>query len=256
MKLEGLIKIALAIIILPIFASCRRELCYNHFPTMDIGLSWEHEWERDYGMHHPDRWDSEYYGIGYDDLRPWKPEWVNMVRYTAEGTSEERFLSSDGGKIMMSGGKSNSMLLYNGDTEYIVLSDIASLYNARAAATPRSRASIERVLERHPDARTTNPPDVLYSAFVAQVPEVKNHELKQMPVKMQPLVYTYVITYEFEHGIEHVALARGALGGMAESVYLRTGVTSNESAIILFDCYTKSYGCQTQVRSFGVPGFP
>ncbi|MDE6810786.1 MAG: DUF5119 domain-containing protein, partial [Muribaculaceae bacterium] len=66
----------------------------------------------------------------------------------------------------------------------------------------------------------------------------------------------YIIKYEFEYGNEHIALARGALGGMAESVYLLNGRTSDESAVILFDCDIKDYGCEAHVRSFGVPGFP
>ncbi len=73
---------------------------------------------------------------------------------------------------------------------------------------------------------------------------------------MQPLVYTYVINYEFEYGINNVVLARGAIGGMAESVYLRTGVTSEESSIILFDCEVMSTACKSHVRSFGIPNFP
>ncbi|MDE5786894.1 MAG: hypothetical protein K2H98_10210 [Duncaniella sp.] len=73
---------------------------------------------------------------------------------------------------------------------------------------------------------------------------------------MQPLVYTYVIRYEFDYGLEHIALARGALGGMAESVYLRDGKTSDNSSVILYDCEIKSYGCEAHVRSFGTPGFP
>ena len=88
------------------------------------------------------------------------------------------------------------------------------------------------------------------------MPDIDLHASKPLPVKMQPLVYTYVVRYEFEHGIEHVALARGALSGMAESVYLRNGVTSEETTIILYDCDIKSYGCEAHVRSFGVPGFP
>lgn len=111
-------------------------------------------------------------------------------------------------------------------------------------------------MERHPGARSANPPDVLYSAFVESVPTLAPHENKQFPIKMQPLVYTYVIRYEFEYGIEHVHLARGALGGMAESVYLRDGKTSDESIIVLYDCDVKDYGCEAHVRSFGVPGFP
>ncbi|MDE7376881.1 MAG: DUF5119 domain-containing protein, partial [Muribaculaceae bacterium] len=105
-------------------------------------------------------------------------------------------------------------------------------------------------------ARTTNPPDVIYSAYIDHVPGIVNHEVKNLPTKMQPLVFTYLISYEFEHGIEYVALARGALAGMAEGVYLRTGISTDRTSIILFDCDIHEDACRSQVRSFGIPGFP
>lgn len=247
---------AVMLAVLPMLVSCRQELCYNHFPTLEIGLQWEREWERDYGMSHQSNWDSEYHGVGYEELKPSVPEWVNIVRYNSDGSNEERFLTPDGGSLTLSESAHPSFLLYNGDTEYVVLSDMVSLLSARASATLRSRSTLSTVMKRHPDAHTTNPPDILYSAFIENAPAVKNHETTQMSVNMQPLVYTYVIRYEIEHGLEHVSLARGALGGMAESVYLRDGVTSDESIIILFDCDMTPYGCEAHVRSFGVPGFP
>lgn len=256
MKHKAYITIVVAMLMLPILASCRQELCYDHYPTVDMSFDWEREWERDYGKHHLADWDAAYHGCEYNELMPGKPEWVNMVQFNDDGTTYSLFLSPEGRKINMSGDGINSMLFYNGDTEYIVLHDIASLYNARATATSRSRASLTFVLEKYPNARSTNPPDILYAAYIDNVPHINNHEVKPIPVKMQPLVYTYVITYEFEHGLENVALARGALGGMAESVYLRDGTTSEETSIILFDCDIKPYGCRTEVRSFGIPGFP
>lgn len=236
--------------------SCRDELCYNHYPSLDVSLSWEHEWERDYGMNHSATWDASLHGFGYESLRPGKPEWVNLIRFGADGTRHESFLGNNGDNVMVDIGAGQSLLLYNGDTEYIILSDIATPPKARASATARTRTSLAAVTERHPEARTTNPPDVLYSAYVSDLPEVKIHENRPQPVKMQPLVYTYVIRYEFEYGLEHVALARGALGGMAESVYLLDGRSSDETTIIIYDCEIKDYGCEAHVRSFGVPAFP
>lgn len=256
MRNNGYYIIAVVLAILPIFASCRKELCYDHYPAINVTFSWEREWERDYGMSLPVNWDSGFYGFGYDELRPSLPEWVMMVKYSDDGDTDERFLPTAGGRLILSESKQQSFLFYNGDTEYIIFSDMASFPEARASATSRSRANIESVVSRHPNSRTTNEPDALYSAFVKDVPAVNNHELRQIPVKMQPLVYTYVVRYEFERGIEHVRLARGALGGMAESVYLRDGKTSDESAIILYDCTLQPYGCEARVKSFGIPGFP
>ena len=44
--------------------------------------------------------------------------------------------------------------------------------------------------------------------------------------------------------------------GMAESVYLNSGHTSEEEATVLFDCTMEDFGPQALVRSFGVPDFP
>ena len=260
MKIKGYIISALTaglLLMLPMLESCRTEICYNHFPVADVTLSWEQEWERDYGMGYAAAWDKDFYGFDYDYLKPERPEWVNLIRYTGTGeVSSEKYFSPSGGQLMLDPHNDKSLLLYNGDTEYIVLSDIASLPDARATATTRTRASISYIIERHPGVRSMNPPDILYSAYVGQLPDVPIHETREVPVKLQPLVYTYVIRYEFEQGLEHVALARGAIAGMAESVYLRDGKTSDESAILLYDCDIKDYGCEARVRSFGVPGFP
>ncbi len=249
---------AIMLVMLPILASCRQELCYNHFPSADVRLAWEQVWERDYGMHHPSTWDASFHGFGYSELNPDLPEWVNLVKFNRDGRSENFFLGIKGGNIQIENENEGSYLLYNGDTEYIVLEDMASLTRARATTTTRgrSRSALQYLQSLAPETRMVNPPDLLYAAYVEDIPHVNSHETLHLPVTMQPLVYTYVIRYEFEHGLEHVALARGAIGGMAESVYLRTGVTSDETAIVLFDCTPTSYGFEARVRSFGVPSFP
>ncbi|MDE6485319.1 MAG: DUF5119 domain-containing protein [Duncaniella sp.] len=258
MKINNRSNIIAAVLFgLVLVTACQRtELCYDHYPTLTLGLAWEHEWERDYGMNHSANWDAARHGFEYDDMRPGRPEWVNMVINKTDGTSNETYLGTDGGKINVSVGEGQSYLLYNGDTEYIMLSDMVSLTDARASATSRSRSGMSYINEHHPDARSTNPPDVLYAAYVENAPSFGFHDHLSLDIKMQPLVYTYVIRYEFDYGLEHIALARGALGGMAESVYLRDGRTSDNSSIILYDCEIKSYGCEAHVRSFGTPGFP
>lgn len=258
MKLTGynIIATVIAIVVTTGMTSCRKELCYNHFRNAAISLSWERVWERDYGESHASRWESsEYGGLLYDDLRPEVPEWVRLLKYGSDGSVTDRFLEPDGGDFILDD-DDNGFLLYNGDTEYLVVSDIASLSDAKASATTRTRSTLSFISEKHPGIRSTNPPDILYSAYISRMPDVKLHESKDVPITMQPLVYTYIIRYEFEEGIENIALARGALAGMAESVYMRDGRTSDESAIILYDCTVTDYGCEARVNSFGVPGLP
>lgn len=258
MKTGRLNILAAMLVMLPILASCRQELCYNHFPSTEVALSWERVWERDYGMAHESNWEASLHGFEYSSLNPTLPEWVNLVKFKHDGSSEDNFLSVRGGNIPVDNDNDHSYLLYNGDTEYIVLKDMASLTEARATTTSRSRSrdALQYLQSLAPDTRTANPPDLLYAAYVNEIPYVHNHETFHMPIRMQPLVYTYVIRYEFEHGLEHVVLARGAIGGMAEAVYLRNGVTSDETAILLYDCELTDYGCETHVRSFGIPSFP
>lgn len=256
MKSTKILSMAVAGLMLMAMSSCRKDLCYNHFRTAAVSLSWEQEWERDYGMAHAANWDEALHGLTYDDMRPELPELVTLVTYSDEASPRETFLPVEGDDVGVDGLSGTSFLLYNNDTEYIVLADMASLAEARATSTSRSRSTIEYLTQIHPGVRSTNPPDVLYASFVEKVPFIDLHESRHLPVTMQPLVYTYIIRYEFEYGIHHVAIARGALGGMAESVYLRSGATSAESSIILFDCDVKSYGCEAHVRSFGIPAFP
>ncbi len=248
----------MALVMLVTCGSCRQELCYDHYPSMDIRFSWEQEWERDYGMNHLAGWDAAVHRYDYDELRPDVPEWVKMVRYFDNGKISEKFFSPEGSRFEVGENGDCSILFYNGDTEYIILSDVASIQDVRASATTRTRSgsALQIMQEMYQSTRTTNPPDVIYSAYVDRMAGVKNHEVRNLPIKMQPLVYTYLITFEFECGLEHVVLARGALGGMADGVYLRTGVTTDNSAIILFDCDVHKDACRCQVRSFGIPGFP
>ena len=75
-------------------------------------------------------------------------------------------------------------------------------------------------------------------------------------MRLQPLTYTYLVRYEFQQGFQYVALARGALAGMAESVYLNDGHTGPEAATVMFDCTLRDYGPEATVKSFGIPDYP
>lgn len=256
MKFTKILAIFSVFIAVAVLSSCRKELCYNHFRAADLKLSWEQEWERDYGMSHATTWDKDLHGFDYSDLRPSQPEWVNLIKYDKGISQEEVLLNAKGGLVPVEGTTDLSFLLYNGDTEYIVFSEMAALSEARASTTARYRPNFQYMSPLFPDTRSSNPPDVLFASYIENVPDIEMHEKKLMPIKMQPLVYTYHIRYEFEEGLQFVALARGALGGMAESVYIRNGVTSEETTTILFDCDVKDYGCEAQVGSFGIPAFP
>ena len=73
---------------------------------------------------------------------------------------------------------------------------------------------------------------------------------------MRPLVFTYLIRFRFLHGYDYVALARGALSGMAAAVYLHNGRTADDAVTVLYDCTLEDWGVMAEVRSFGIPDFP
>ena len=196
------------------------------------------------------------FGFEYDSLRPAVPEGLRVQVYNDDGTNNVVNLEPEGGTVQMRPGE-HSLLFYNNDTEYIVFDDMNSYASARATtrAVTRSTYLGSQYMDNAAD-NTVNQPDMLYGNYMESYTAVRQPETAELPVTMHPLVFTYVVRYEFSHGLEYVALARGALAGMAESVMLNTGRTSAEAATILFDCTLQPYGAQACVRSFGVPDYP
>ena len=100
--------------------------------------------------------------------------------------------------------------------------------------------------------------DYKYVSKVVQVGDINkmifDSELARVSHKMA--LDTYKIRYEFKEGLEYVSLARGALSGMARSVLLTNGETSQERATLLYDCELTDYGAVALVNSFGLPAFP
>lgn len=99
-------------------------------------------------------------------------------------------------------------------------------------------------------------PDMLYGNYNKSYTSVRTSEPPLMEVTMHPLVFKYLVRYEFSKGLEYVKLTRGALSGMAASVYLNSGYTSKETATLLYDCTMEPWGAQAIITSFGVPDYP
>lgn len=147
----------------------------------------------------------------------------------------------------------HSLLFYNNDTECIVFSGLSASATATATTRTLTRSGFK---ELHGDERTVNPPDMLYGCYMEEHFAERTLEAVELPVVMRPLTYTYLIRYEFRKGVKYVALARGALAGMAESVYLKDGHTGPDAATVMFDCTVEDFGAEAQVQSFGVPDYP
>lgn len=236
--------------------SCRKDLCYDH-EAHGLGVrvqmhpAWERCWERDHGRSWADNWPEEF-GCAYEELHPDPATGIAALIYDQDGSHTENHLDASGGQLPMSDG-SKSILCYNDDTHYIVFDNFDSFATATASTRTRSRAPYNQA---HVTERTVNEPDMLYAEWVERFDATLSTDMMHLHVQMSPLVYTYLVRYEFTQGVEHIALARGALAGMAESVFLQDGHTSDEVATILYDCEITSYGVEARVASFGVPGLP
>lgn len=239
-----------------LLCGCRKDLCYDHElhglnVRVEVRPDWECVWERDYGMDWDDNWAEEVFCCAYEALCPEPASGIAAFVYNADGTRSERHLPSEGGLLPMSEGP-KSLLFCNDDTRYIVFSEMDSWATASATTRTRTRSSYSQT---HGGERTVNAPDMLYGEWIEKHEAAQTSAPVALAAYLQPLVYTYLVRYEFDAGLEHVALARGALAGMAEAVYLRDGRTGGEAATILYDCELKEFGPEARVASFGVPDF-
>lgn len=254
---KALIVVMSAAVLLLSLSGCRKELCYDHSHwKVNVIPEWELVWERDYGRAWETSWNSPG-GIVYDSLRPLPGTGIAAIAYSEDSTYNERHLPGEGGVLPLGEGR-QSILFYNDNTEYIVFSSMNSYAEATATTRTRTRSTYSEV---HGDESTVNSPDMLYGAWVEDflVDYSPDADPRDMPVTLKPLVYSYVIIYEFTAGIEYVQLARGALAGMAKSVYLQDGRTGSEKVTVLFDETTidNERGMVIAVVStFGVPDFP
>lgn len=246
-------------------SSCEhKELCFDHpehAPKSQVSVEAKYEQEWQYTYRGGTNWATfptwqETFGMKYDDLRPGIPDGLRVQVYNEDGSSNIVNIAPEGGIVPMREGE-HSLLFYNNDTEYIVFDDLSSYASARATTRTRTRSTyLGNSYIDNWNENTVNPPDMLYGNYMESYIAGRTQEPDVLSITMHPLVFTYLIRYEFGNGLKYVALARGALAGMAESVYLNSGRTSEKEATVLFDCTMEDFGPQALVHSFGVPDFP
>lgn len=248
---------------LVLLTSCEyKDLCYNHEEHalryhIDIKADYRRDWEDSSSLPYKwmENWPQHY--IPYEQIRPELPTGLRVLTYHDSYSEPHKSnIDPEGGIVMLSEGL-NDILLYNNDTEYIVFTDLENSATTRATTRTRSRASyfgnsFSNIEEEH----TVNQPDMLYGAFIKQYNSEKVLTPEEFEVTIQPLVYTYKVRFEIEEGLEYVTLARGALSGMAGSVYMHTGYTASDPVTVLFDCEVTDFGARSLVKSFGIPDFP
>ena len=245
---------------LMLVTSCEhKDLCYNHPEHahryhINVIADYRTDWEEQYdGPNWKAEWPENY--LPYDDFRPTKPAGLRVVNYNEMGEYNIHNIAPEGGVISLYEGV-NDLLFYNNDTEYIVFSRLDDGASTRATTRTRTRASYMGNEYANEGEETVNPPDMLYANYFEDYLVEKTVKPTDLEVMLQPLVFTYKIRYEFESGLEYVSLVRGALTGMARSVHMNTGHTSDEAATLLYDCELTDFGARAVVKSFGVPGFP
>lgn len=226
--------------------------------TIDYALDWEQPYDNKTDW--ISQWSSLNLGFSYDELRPSVPEGVRMKAFNTDGTTVETNMPATGEETYLPPGE-NSLLFYNNDTEYIIFNNMASYKDASATTRSRLRPTYTGNPEYQParssgDELTVAAPDVLFGHYIDSYIQHRNTKAQQLSFTMQPLVFTYVIRFRFDEGYNYVALARGALAGMARAVYLHNGRTSAETATVLYDCTLEPWGIQAIVKSFGIPDFP
>ncbi|MDE7349934.1 MAG: DUF5119 domain-containing protein [Muribaculaceae bacterium] len=260
---------AMASVLIPLLTSCdHKELCMDHWDhaaryQVNFQAEWDRTWEY---THEGENWKLNWQNYDfsqdyeYEDLLHEKGTGIRSQVYTDGHDNELRNHPAEGGIVYMTPGE-HQILFYNNDTEYIVFNDISLVANASATTRTRSRSTYHGnskapQYETRADETTVNPPDKLfakyiesYSAEKAQVAPIEN-------ITLRPLVFRYLIRYHFKSGAEYIRLARGALSGMAGSVFLSDGHTGPDPVTVLFDGDPYMWGVEAVVNTFGVPNFP
>ena len=256
-ELAAVTRITVLAAAIAVLAGCRKELCYDHDHwKANVVAQWELVWERDYGRNWAWLWNSPA-GYAYDSLRPAPGGGIGAFVYREDGTYTERHIDADGGVLPVGEGR-HSLLFYNDNTEYIVFSSMESWAQASASTRTRTRSTYA---QNHGEESTVNSPDMLFGAWIEDYVSAGSPDATpiDLPVTLRPLVYKYVIICEFESGIEYVRLARGALAGMAQSVFLQDGRTGSDKATVLFDetdIDLERGVVSVVVSTFGVPDYP
>lgn len=228
----------------------------------DVSITYHRDWEEPYD--NLTDWSAQWTTLGldfpYDSLRPPVPEGIRVTSYNSAGVRTDKNIAPYGEEIYLSPGV-NSILFYNNDTEFIVFKDLDSFGQASATTRSRNRSTYKSnpCYTEAAGSRsevTVSPPDELFGHYIAAYTQQSVTQPQCLSVAMRPLVFTYVVRHLFTHGLEYVALARGALAGMAGSVYLSNGHTSTDAVTVLYDCKINEWGVEAIVKSFGIPDFP
>lgn len=264
----GLQPVALIALAALLLAACQhRDFCYDHngheySARAEITADYIPSWEiaEPGGTDWRANWPQDMMPWTYESLVPPTPTGLRVTDYRPDATARIHNTDAGGGIVPFSEG-SHQLLFYNNDVEFIDFAGLDSYATAYATTRTRTRSTyhgnaLYRPTRGDREERTLSPPDVLYAHYITEYSCVRTAAPIPLHVTLQPVVHTYVLRFIIKEGREQVALARGALAGMAAGVWLTTGENSHEAATLLFDCDLTPWGAIARVRSFGVPGYP
>lgn len=97
---------------------------------------------------------------------------------------------------------------------------------------------------------------MLFRTSIADYNAEGPDSLRVITEELLPAVFTYVVHFSFESGMEYIQSAKGAITGMARGVLLSSGKTLDDGSVtLLYDCEKENDGYTGIVKSFGLPGY-
>ena len=257
--MKTMIRLYIAVVCCLFFVACdMRELCYDHDShaykyQVNIEAEYEQEWQ--YPLIPADDWKENWpdtFNVKYSDFMPLLPSGLRVMVYGA-GDYDRQNVSRNGGVVYLSDGE-KSFIICNNNTEFLVFSDENSRTDA-TVTTSQVRRNTYKGVSFAPliDINTRKAPDVLYVSNVASYMPISSVIPPKLTVLLKPVVYSYYLRLEFDYGIEHVVMARGAMAGMSGSVNLHTCEPGDDLSTVMFDAKVRSFGVDAHVCSFGIP---
>lgn len=253
----------LLLLLLPALAACTHKELYmggNPAPSLVLQVDWHLEWNIKYVIDWETEWNPEW-EMDWSKVTPDEPEGVRLVtERISDGYRQVFNLPAGGGKVTLQP-DTYTALLHNNDTEYIVFEETDRVASVTATTRTRTRSPYS---DNNPSETTVNQPDFLFASYaeefhIEELDEWVDGEEERVlvvDVPMHPVVFSYIIRFEFDRGKEYINEARGALSGMAGTVSLSNRRTLDDVVTVLYDdAEVSDYGVEAVVRSFGLCNF-
>lgn len=225
---------------------------------VELKVTYDRQWEFSHyleGLSQTDWqkvWSSLDFTCTYNELDPAIPDGLRTIVYDDDDAMDIRNIPPMGGCIYYMG-DDPSILIYNNDTEYNVIVDQDEATEANVRTREMDRPTYNGSIFA-PDATTlTTMPDVLYHCYIPVISWQTVNDTMKVNARMEPLVYTYAIRFGFTYGEEYVAIARGALAGMAIGAWLWDGDLIDKRVSVGFDAQLVDGAIEAYVNSFGHP---